>query len=77
MDRRNFFKILSATSAGAMAGCGGKSDKLIPLLVAEHEIVIERVLEPQQLGRECCDIAGPVHADDREWRRQRRASRGE
>ena len=39
MDRRNFFKILSATSAGAMAGCGAKTDKLIPLLVSEHEIV--------------------------------------
>src|SRR5260370_23887823 len=39
MDRRNFFKILSATAAGAMAGCGSKTDKLIPLLVSEHEIV--------------------------------------
>ncbi len=39
MDRRNFFKILSATSAGAVGGCGRKTDKLIPLLVPEHEIV--------------------------------------
>jgi len=40
MHRRNFFKIVSATSAGALAGgCGSKSDKLIPLLVPEHEIV--------------------------------------
>jgi anaerobic selenocysteine-containing dehydrogenase len=39
MDRRDFFKILSATSAGAMGGCGKKTDKLIPLLVPEHEIV--------------------------------------
>jgi anaerobic selenocysteine-containing dehydrogenase len=39
MDRRNFFKILSATSAGAIGGCGRKTDKLIPLLVPEHEIV--------------------------------------
>src|SRR6266567_1170604 len=38
MDRRNFFRILSTTSAGALAGCGS-SDKLIPLLVPEHEIV--------------------------------------
>lgn len=39
MDRRNFFRILSATSAGALAGgCGKHSDKLIPLLVPEHEI---------------------------------------
>src|SRR5580693_2585057 len=39
MDRRNFFRILSATSAGAVAGCGSKADRLIPLLVPEHEIV--------------------------------------
>src|SRR5215472_4181959 len=39
MDRRGFFKILSATSAGAMGGCGAKSDRLIPMLVPEHEIV--------------------------------------
>jgi anaerobic selenocysteine-containing dehydrogenase len=40
MDRRNFFRILSASSAGALAGgCGSKTDKLIPLLVPEHEIV--------------------------------------
>ena len=40
MDRRGFFKILSATSAGALTtACGNKSDRLIPLLVPEHEIV--------------------------------------
>jgi anaerobic selenocysteine-containing dehydrogenase len=40
MDRRNFFRILSTSSAGALAvGCGSKTDKLIPLLVPEHEIV--------------------------------------
>lgn len=40
MDRRNFFKIVSAASASvATAGCGRKSDKLIPLLVPEREIV--------------------------------------
>lgn len=40
MDRRGFFKILSATSAGALTtACGTKSDRLIPLLVPEHEIV--------------------------------------
>jgi anaerobic selenocysteine-containing dehydrogenase len=38
MDRRNFFKILSASSA-ALGGCGGKADKVIPLLVPDHEIV--------------------------------------
>src|SRR5215470_2714058 len=40
MDRRNFFRILSATSAGVLTSdCGHKADKLIPLLVPEHEIV--------------------------------------
>ena len=40
MDRRNFFKILSATSAGVISSsCGSKTDKLIPLLVPDHQIV--------------------------------------
>jgi anaerobic selenocysteine-containing dehydrogenase len=39
MDRRNFFRVLSATSAGIAGGCGKKSDKLIPLLVPEHDIL--------------------------------------
>src|SRR5436190_19902261 len=39
MERRDFFKIISATSAGVLGGCGSKTDKLIPLLVADHEIV--------------------------------------
>src|SRR6202166_3100520 len=41
MDRRNFFKILSTVSAGAATtACGPKaSDALIPLLVADHEII--------------------------------------
>lgn len=40
MDRRNFFKIVSAVSAGvATNACGKKSDALIPLLVPNHEIV--------------------------------------
>jgi anaerobic selenocysteine-containing dehydrogenase len=40
MDRRNFFKIVSAVSAGAATtACERKSDALIPLLVPEHEIV--------------------------------------
>ena len=39
MDRRNFFKIVSAVSAGvATTACGNKSDALIPLLVPNHEI---------------------------------------
>ena len=40
MDRRVFFRILSATSAGALTtGCGSSVGKLMPLLVPEHEIV--------------------------------------
>jgi len=40
MDRRNFFRILSATSAGALAGgCGKNTDQLIPLLVPEQDLV--------------------------------------
>src|SRR5229473_3018969 len=40
MDRRNFFKIISATSAGVISSsCGSKTDKLIPLLVPDHQIV--------------------------------------
>ncbi len=39
MERRDFFKILSTASAAAVGGCGHKSDKLIPLLVPEHQIV--------------------------------------
>ena len=41
MDRRNFFKIVGVTTAGAAAtGCGSKTDALIPLLVPEHNIPI-------------------------------------
>ena len=40
MDRRVFFRILSATSAGALTtGCGSSVGKLMPLLVPEHELV--------------------------------------
>src|ERR1700693_1485345 len=40
MDRRNFFKIVSAVSATvATSSCGRKSDALIPLLVPEGEMV--------------------------------------
>src|ERR1700760_4870106 len=39
MDRRNFFKIVSAVSAGvASSSCDKKTDALIPLLVPEHQI---------------------------------------
>src|SRR5215467_742633 len=40
MERRDFFRIVSTASAGAIAGgCGNKADKLIPMLVPAHEIV--------------------------------------
>ncbi len=40
MDRRDFFKILTTSSAGLIGGaCSSSSDKLIPLLVPEKEIV--------------------------------------
>src|SRR4029078_5976061 len=40
MDRRVFFRILSATSAGALTtSCGTSVGKLMPLLVPEHELV--------------------------------------
>jgi len=54
MDRRNFFRILS-TSAGALAGgCSRKTDKLIPMLVPEHEIVPG---EEQWLPSVCTECA--------------------
>ncbi len=41
MERRSFFKILGASTAGAVAtGCGSNTDALIPLLVPEHNIPI-------------------------------------
>ena len=40
MDRRNFFKILTVTTAGAAATSCGTHDALIPLLVPEHNIPI-------------------------------------
>ena len=40
MDRRGFFRVLSATSAGALtSNCGHHGDQLLPLLVPEQEIV--------------------------------------
>jgi anaerobic selenocysteine-containing dehydrogenase len=40
MERRNFFKILTATGAGVItSACGPNTDQLIPLLVPEGQIV--------------------------------------
>ncbi len=39
MERRDFFKIISATSAAAVTtACGDPSDKLIPLLIPDQDI---------------------------------------
>jgi anaerobic selenocysteine-containing dehydrogenase len=53
MDRRDFFRILSATSAGALGSCGRKSDALIPLLVAEQEIAPGEELWHPAVCTEC------------------------
>ncbi len=40
MDRRNFFKIVSAASGGLVTGaCGKRGEQLIPLLVADRDVV--------------------------------------
>ena len=40
MDRRNFFKIVSAASTGLVAGaCGNRGEQLIRLLVADRDVV--------------------------------------
>src|SRR5262249_30060410 len=48
----------------------GEIDEQIAIDVAEHEIVIKRVLEAEELGRESRYVAGPVHAGDRERGRE-------
>jgi anaerobic selenocysteine-containing dehydrogenase len=54
MDRRGFFRILSATSAGALGGsCGRKTDALIPLLVPEQEIAPGEELWHPAVCTEC------------------------
>jgi anaerobic selenocysteine-containing dehydrogenase len=54
MDRRDFFRILSATSAGALSdSCGGKTDALIPLLVPEQEIAPGEELWRPAVCAEC------------------------
>jgi anaerobic selenocysteine-containing dehydrogenase len=54
MDRRNFFRILSASSAGVLGGsCGRKTDALIPLLVPEQEIAPGEELWHPAVCTEC------------------------
>jgi len=61
MDRRDFFRIVSATSAGALAGgCGRKAEKLIPLLVPAHEIVLGEEQWHPAVCTECCAGCGTL-----------------
>jgi anaerobic selenocysteine-containing dehydrogenase len=61
MDRRNFFRILSATSAGALGGsCGRKTDALIPLLVPEQEIAPGEELWHPAVCAECSAGCGAL-----------------
>ena len=54
MDRRDFFRIVSATSAGALgSSCGRKTDAVIPLLVAEQEIAPGEELWHPAVCTEC------------------------
>jgi anaerobic selenocysteine-containing dehydrogenase len=69
MDRRNFFKILSTASTGAMTGaCGKKVERYLPLLISEQQIVPgEEVWRPGICG-ECeagCAIIARVMEGER------------
>jgi anaerobic selenocysteine-containing dehydrogenase len=61
MDRRDFFRILSATSAGALgSSCGKKADALIPLLVPEEEIAPGEELWVPAVCTECSAGCGTL-----------------
>jgi anaerobic selenocysteine-containing dehydrogenase len=61
MERRDFFKILSASSAGLVAGgCGKKTDQLIPLLVREYEIAPGEEQWHPSVCTECAAGCGTV-----------------
>ena len=70
MDRRNFFKLVGTASGGAVTGaCGKQSEKLIPLLVPEEDVVpgVE-TWHPSVCG-ECaaaCGTVARVMASERE-----------
>src|SRR5262245_43991054 len=59
MDRRNFFKIISATGVLA-TGCGHKTDTLIPLLVPEHEIAQGQEIWRPAVCTECAAGCGTI-----------------
>lgn len=61
MDRRGFFKILSATSAGALAaGCGHKSEAPIPMLVPEDELIPGQAWWHPAVCTECAAGCGTI-----------------
>jgi anaerobic selenocysteine-containing dehydrogenase len=61
MDRRNFFKIVSAVSAGvATNACDKKRDVLIPLLVSNHEIAPGEESWHPAVCTECAASCGTV-----------------
>lgn len=69
MERRDFFKILTTTSAGLVSGaCGKRGEQLIPLLVADREVVPgEEQWYPAVCG-ECeagCGVIARVMAGER------------
>jgi anaerobic selenocysteine-containing dehydrogenase len=60
MERRDFFKILGASTAGAAAaGCGSK-DSVIPLLVPEHNIPIGQERWHPAVCTECSAGCGTI-----------------
>ncbi len=60
MDRRDFFKIVTVSTAGAAAtGCGSK-DALIPLLVPEHNIPIGEEIWHPAVCTECAAGCGTL-----------------
>jgi anaerobic selenocysteine-containing dehydrogenase len=60
MDRRNFFKIITVTTAGAATtGCGSK-DALIPLLIPEHNIPIGEEQWHPAVCTECAAGCGTI-----------------
>jgi menaquinone reductase, molybdopterin-binding-like subunit len=61
MDRRDFFKILSTTSAGLVTGaCGKKAEPLIPLLVPEEEIELLQEEWRPSVCQECSGGCGVI-----------------
>jgi anaerobic selenocysteine-containing dehydrogenase len=69
MERRNFFRILSTSTAGLLTGaCSRSTDPLIPLLVAERDVVpAEEQWHPGVCG-ECeagCGVIARVMAGER------------